>query len=194
MNAGPDLSRILVLGTSGSGKSTLARALGRRLGCPVTELDSLFWLPDWETRPLSDFRARVAGVVCGETWIIDGNYSMVRDLSWPRASLVIWLDYTLPRVFLQALCRTLRRVFTRQELFAGNREDFRRAFLSRDSILVWVLKTHARRRRELTRLLTLKDGPPILAFRTPRQTRDWLEGLRPRSASWPTPCEMEHTR
>lgn len=194
MTAGPDLSRILVLGTSGSGKSTLAQALGQRLGCPVTELDSLFWLPGWETRLLSDFRARVAEVARGETWIIDGNYSMVRDLSWPRATLVIWLDYTLLRVFLQALGRTLRRVFTGQVLFAGNREDFRRAFLSRDSILVWVLKTHARRRRELTRLLSLKDGPPILAFRNPRQTRAWLEGLAPRSASGPNPCEMEHTR
>lgn len=36
----------------------------------------------------------------------------------------------------------------REQLYSGNRETFRRAFLSRDSILWWVVITWRRRRRE----------------------------------------------
>lgn len=188
MNPGADLDRVLVVGTSGCGKSTFARALAQRLDRSHTELDALFWLPDWEMRLPSDFRARVTEVTEGPRWIIDGNYSTVRDLTWARATRVIWLDYSLPRVFLQALRRTMRRVSTRETLFAGNREDFRRAFLSTDSILVWVLKTYHRRRRELLRLGAEPGAPPILRFRNPRETRRWLLGL-----AGPTPLHKKES-
>jgi len=43
-------------------------------------------------------------------------------------------------------------VFSGEELYSGNRETFRKAFLSTDSILVWVLKTFWRRQEEYPRL------------------------------------------
>jgi hypothetical protein len=46
------------------------------------------------------------------------------------------------------LGRTLRRVLSRQELWGTrNRETFRNAFLSRQSILLWAINTHGRNRQ-----------------------------------------------
>ena len=38
--------RILIAGPSGSGKTTFAARLGRILGIPHTEMDSLHWGPN----------------------------------------------------------------------------------------------------------------------------------------------------
>ncbi|MEO0407169.1 MAG: hypothetical protein AAF289_07460 [Cyanobacteria bacterium P01_A01_bin.135] len=43
--------------------------------------------------------------------------------------------------------RTLERSLTGEELWNGNRESLRLA-VSRDSILLWMLRTYWRRRRE----------------------------------------------
>src|SRR6059058_6312041 len=87
--------RILVLGRTGSGKTTLARELAAALGVPHVELDSLYFGPDFTTAPLSVLRERTSAAIAGERWITDGNKRAVRDLVWPRADTIIWLDYGL---------------------------------------------------------------------------------------------------
>ncbi len=82
------MRRVSVVGTSGSGKSTLARSLAGALGADLLELDSIYHQADWV--PLSDeeYRRRVFAVAAGERWVIDGNYSRVRDIVWARADTV----------------------------------------------------------------------------------------------------------
>ena len=142
----PDLSRVIVIGTSSTGKTTFARELAGRLDLDHTDLDSLFWLPGWKERDDEDFRARVAAWARRECWVVDGNYSRVRDLLWTRATAVIWLDYPFLLVLWRSLKRTVRRAITGEEICNGNRESFRKSFLSRDSILLWVIQTHAKNR------------------------------------------------
>ncbi len=139
--------RVAVVGTSCSGKTTLARSLSPALGVPHVELDALHWGPDWIPHPTDQFVSRVAEAVAAPAWVVDGNYRAVRDLVWARATHVVWLDYPFPLVFRRALGRTLRRLFTRERLFAGNRERVL-AFLDPDWIPWWVARTHRRRRRE----------------------------------------------
>ena len=91
--------------------------------------------------------------MAAETWILDGNYSRVRDLAWGRATAVVWLNYPFHVVFGRALARTIRRVLTRKALYSGNRETFRGAFLARDGIPWWVLRSYRSRRREYPTLL-----------------------------------------
>jgi adenylate kinase family enzyme len=146
------LQRTAVIGTSCSGKTTFARSLAQVLQVPHIELDTLHWLPGWKPRPRDEFRQVVADAVAADSWILDGNYSKSRDVVWLRARCLIWLNYPFHVVFGRALSRTVRRVFDGQELFAGNRETFRQAFLSRDSILLWVLQTYHRRKREYPQL------------------------------------------
>ena len=82
-----------------------------------------------------------------ERWVMDGNYSAVRDLVWGRATAVVWLNYPFRVVLWRCLSRTIRRAITREELFSGNRESFRMSFLSRDSIILWAITSHRRVRR-----------------------------------------------
>ena len=51
-------------------------------------------------------------------------------------------------VWQRALRRMIRRVFTQEALYSGNRESFQQSFMSRDSILLWVMQAYSLRRRE----------------------------------------------
>jgi adenylate kinase family enzyme len=140
--------RIAVVGTSCTGKTTLARKLSRLLNVPHIELDSIYWRPNWDPLPPGQFRALVSKKLETACWVVDGNYSVVRDIVWSRATILIWLNYSFPIVFGRALSRTFRRVAFKEELFSGNRESLRNVVLSTDSIPIWVLRTFWKRRRE----------------------------------------------
>ncbi|CAN5836363.1 adenylate kinase [soil metagenome] len=141
------MRRVVVIGTTGSGKSTLAERLAAQHGLRVVELDALFWGRDWQPVPLELFRHRVERETQGDGWIVVGNYAQVRDIVWPNADTLVWLDLSLPLVMWRLMRRTVRRAATGTELWGtGNRESFRNAFLSRQSILLWALKTHRRNR------------------------------------------------
>jgi len=143
-----NLSRVAIIGTSCSGKTTLARTIADILDVPHIELDSLYWQPNWSPRPIEEFRQLTRAAIAAERWVLDGNYSKVRDIAWGRATTLIWLNYPFYVVLWRALSRTVRRVLFQQQLYANNRETFKQAFLSKDSILVWVITTYHRRRRE----------------------------------------------
>jgi adenylate kinase family enzyme len=147
------MKRVAVIGTSCAGKTSLARRLAEVLGARHVELDAIHWGPGWTELEASRFRELVRAAVAEDLWVVDGNYSSVRDLVWSRATAVVWLDYPFCIVFGRALSRTVRRVITREELFSGNRESFRNSFLSRGSILWWVVTTFRWRRREYRELL-----------------------------------------
>jgi adenylate kinase family enzyme len=184
MNA-DDLERVVVIGTSGSGKTTLARDLSRRLDLEHIELDMLHWLPDWQEQTTSVFRAKVEAAVARERWVVDGNYGKVRDLVWPRATTLIWLDYSFARIMARALRRTLRRSLTREPLFAGNRESLWRSFFSRDSILLWVVSSYGRHRSEYARIIASGRYAALrmLVFRHPSATCAFLRELPGRTPS-----------
>src|SRR5689334_19104990 len=131
-----------MVGTSGSGKTTVGRALAARLGVPFVELDSIFHQPGWTELPEEEFRARVAAAVAGDAWVVDGNYSAVRDLIWQRADTVVWLDLPRTAVMRQLVPRTLGRMISRRELWNGNRESFKFLFRPDESILWWAWAKH----------------------------------------------------
>ena len=138
--------RVSVVGNSGSGKSNLAAALARRLPAPWIELDSIYHQPGWNPLPVPDFRARVETLTAGDAWVIDGNYTAVRDLVWARADTVVWIDLPRPLVMRRIVSRTLRRAVRRQELWNGNREPLSN-WLTLDperSIIVWSWTQHAK--------------------------------------------------
>jgi adenylate kinase family enzyme len=140
--------RVSVVGNSGSGKSTLAVALAARLGVPCVELDAIFHQPGWTELPPEEFRARAAAAAAGDAWVVDGNYSAVRDLVWARADTVVWLDLPRAVVMRRVVSRTVVRVVRRQELWNGNREPWSN-FLALDpqrSIIGWAWTQHAKYR------------------------------------------------
>jgi adenylate kinase family enzyme len=171
--------RIVVVGTTGSGKTTLARRLADILTLPHIELDALQWEPNWTPARPEVFRERVAEAVTGEAWVADGNYSAVRDIVWPPAETLVWLDYSFVTTFVQLFRRTVRRILTQEELWSGNRERFREQFLSRESLFLWFLRTYFRRRRQVPLVL---ESPAyahlnLVRLRSPKETREWLSRL-----------------
>jgi adenylate kinase family enzyme len=132
------------VGCSGSGKTTLARALAAASGAPHVELDAIYHQPGWT--PLSDeeFRRRVAEAVGADRWVVDGNYSVVRDIVWDRADTVVWFDLTYLTVMSRTIRRTVRRVITREELWNGNREPFSNLYSLKPekSIIAWSATRH----------------------------------------------------
>jgi len=168
--------RIAVVGTSGSGKTILAQQLADRLGIPHVELDALHWDANWT--PVSDdvFRERTAQALSGEEWTVDGNYGRVRDIIWDRAGTVVWLDYSLSVILWRVTRRTILRSVRREELWHGNREQLRTALFSRDSIILWSLRTYRRRRREYPVLFSRPEYAhlKVVHLQSPRAARKWL--------------------
>jgi len=146
--------RINVVGTSGVGKSTLARRLATQLNVPYIEMDTLYWRPDWQGTPDDELFARLENILAAsEGWVLDGNYNRTRPVKWRNVEMIVWVDYGFWRTLRQAVGRAFSRARTKQELWpgTGNRERFRRSFFSRDSIILWTLKTwHKNRQRYLT--------------------------------------------
>ena len=138
------MQRISVVGNSGSGKSVLALELANRLGVAHIELDAIFHQPGWGELPVDDFRQRVTEATAAEGWVVDGNYSAVRDLVWQRADTVVWLDLPRHVVMRRILRRSACRVIFRRELWNGNRERWRN-LASMDpatSIIAWAWTQH----------------------------------------------------
>jgi adenylate kinase family enzyme len=170
--------RIVVVGTSGSGKTTLAREIARRLSLPHVELDAVHWGPNWTEPSVAVFRQNTEEALRDDRWVADGNYGKVRDLVWGRAELLVWLDYALPLVMARLIRRTLRRGFTQEELWNGNRERLRDMF-TRESLLLWALQSHRRHRREYPTRLQLPEYEhlEVVRLRSPRAAKEWLACL-----------------
>ena len=171
--------RIVVLGTTGSGKTTVARALAQGLTIPHVELDAFRFDPNWTEVPNDIFRERISQALKADAWVVDGNYSIARDLIWPRANTVVWLDYPLRVIMRRLLWRTLRRSVSKEELWNGNRERFRTQFLSRDSLILWALKTYRRLRRQFPLLFEKPEHTHlrVVHLSSPRATKRWLSSL-----------------
>ena len=83
---------------------------------------------------------------------MDGNYRAVRDIVWGRADTLVWLDYPFPLVLWRLTRRILWRGLAGVELYNGNRERLSTHFLTRDSLFLWLWKSHWRHRREYARI------------------------------------------
>ena len=180
MNSFPH-KRIAVIGTTGAGKSTLAKILSKRFNIPYIELDALYWEPGWQEADPSVFWERVENAIDGEAWVTAGNYRVVQHLIWDKAEAVIWLDFPLYILFWRLLTRTVRRGWTQEELWNGNRETFwwHLKLWSQDSLFHWLFKTYWRRKREFPVLLSLPGYEHLTVYRFmhPSELETWLQSV-----------------
>ncbi len=172
------MRRVAIIGNSGAGKSTLGRSLADRLNVPYVELDGIFHQPNWSKLPPAEFERRVADIAAQPSWILDGSYSAVRHVIWPRADCVVWID--LPRLLLtyRVFRRTVHRCATRQELWNGNRERWR-DMLSTDPETSTVAAAWTRYPAQRARCAAATTDPvwarlTFVRLRSRRQVRQYL--------------------
>ena len=111
--------------------------------------------------------------------MVDGNYSVSRDLVWPRVDTVVYLDYTFGLVLLRLTRRILRRGFSREELWNGNVEPTWQHFFTKDSLIYYLVRSHWRHRRRFVDLI----GDPayghvsFVRLHSPQAARNWLTAI-----------------
>jgi adenylate kinase family enzyme len=174
-----NLRRVAIASSaSGNGKTTLARELAARLQLPFIDMDALAHRAGWVELSADELRAVVEPIVASDEWVIDAIYrTKLGTLLLDRADIVVWLDLPI-RVWLPRLLRrSFRRLRTGEELWHGNRESWRTAFVGRDSLVVGALRAHFSRRR---RYPDYFRPYRVVRLRTPAQVRAWLESVTPR--------------
>ena len=171
--------RICVVGTTGCGKSTLAGSLAGRLHIPHIELDALYWKPGWKESDREMMHTRMKEVALTDAWIIDGNYSFLRDILWPRAEALVWLDYPLGLILWRLWWRTLKRTMKKELLWGTNTERLWAQFFSKDSLFLWAFKSYGRNKKNYTSLPSLPEYAHLKVYRlkSPRETEEWVRYL-----------------
>jgi energy-coupling factor transporter ATP-binding protein EcfA2 len=170
--------RILILGRTGSGKTTLARELAAALHVPHVELDALFFGPEFSTAPLPLLRERTRAAIAGDRWVTDGNKRAVRDLVWPRADTIVWLDYPLGVSLWRLAKRARRRTSSLKAQAAknGRKAALPGQLLAAGSGVLTALRSHAGQRREYPRMFAepANQHLAVVRLRSPRAARRWL--------------------
>ena len=175
--------RVFVVGTSGSGKTTAPKSIAQKVGLTHVELDSLFHGPNWTRPEPEDFKARVRQALSGGSWAVCGNYSLVRPLLVAEAELIVWLDLPFAVSFWRVTRRTFRRWYRREVLWNENRESMVTQLFTKDSLFLWVIQTHWRRRKDYSASLPKEK---TVRLRSTKEVKAFLDGLarpaRPRQS------------
>lgn len=174
---------IAVVGTSGAGKTYIAKRLAEVLGLTYICSDAILWGPDWTWRSDDEQLADYDRATRAPGWTFDGNLGSATKTKsatvLDRIDTLVWLDLPRSAVFRQVLVRTIRRAWTKEPLWAGNRESWRMSFFSRESILLWSMQTYALRRRQYTELFNSPAYSHVKRIRisSRREVDAWLKAL-----------------
>jgi hypothetical protein len=136
---------------------------------------------------LALLRERTTAAVAAERWVIDGNKRVVRDLVWPRADTVVWLDYPVA-VSLWRLAKRARRrtsTLTAQAAVDGSGTGLARQLLAAARGVLKALRSHAGQRREYPRMFAQPANRhlAVVRLRSPRATQRWLARATERSVA-----------
>ncbi|RZF50852.1 adenylate kinase [Acinetobacter halotolerans] len=174
---------INVVGTTASGKTTFSRQLTRKLGFMLIEMDDLFWLDDWQETSDDEFFSKLQKQMdqAKDGWVLDGNYSRTQDIKLKYIDTIIWLDYSFSLNLYRSVKRAIIRAATQKRLWANsnNRESFRKSFLSKDSIILWMISHHAKNRKKYLEMMQNPKYQHIRFIRltSPKQAAVFLQQI-----------------
>lgn len=165
--------RILFIGCPASGKSTLSKQVKEITGLPLTHLDAVYHKANWKKIPKDEWEKKLADLLAGEEWILDGNYNRTMPLRFNRADTIVLLDYNTK------IC--LERMLKRREEFKGKkRDDVAEGCDERDNPEFTKLIENFRKeaRPRIYKLLKeYKNGRSIIILKSPKATEKWLKKL-----------------
>lgn len=174
------MKRIIIVGTSGSGKSTLAQSLAKKLGYKYIQLDKLHWRKNWTEASDEEFFRLIEEETQAEHWVLDGNYTRQRHISWSKADTIIWLRMPFALNLYQVVSRSINRAITQKELWegTGNKESFFRMFTP-DSVVWWMMKTHKQNIKKYETAIADQKYKDInfITLRSRKEIREFLSSV-----------------
>jgi adenylate kinase family enzyme len=160
--------KIAVIGINASGKSTFARELAKRTGLPLFHMDNLFWKGKWEVVPEEEYLAKERELVQKPEWIIEGYVDRKEIDRLKAADLIIYLDYSGPRIFWQTIRRWWKhRHVARPELHKDALES-----ISFHNLRLALFRLE---RPEVEAALRATDQSKIMRFRSPKELQKFVD-------------------
>lgn len=155
------MRRVVIVGCAGAGKTTLARELAARLHVPHVERDTLGELGS------AEYRDAVARVARRDAWVFDGAPYYVDDVLYPRAEVVVALDYP-------------RRIVMRRVVWRALRRPDERSWRDPHHPVRWAWSVWAERRREIAELERRQElaSTRVIRLGSPDDARRWLASVR----------------
>lgn len=167
------MKRICIIGTSGSGKTTLGKALAQQLQLPFVDSDSFYWQAGWQPASQAALQKQIFTATSSGAWVFDGNYLSLRHFVWQRADTIVWLDFSLSVVLGRVCWRNACRIVRREQLWNGNRENWRRAW----SGVQHTWSTYQNKRANYPQLLAEFPHLHVVHLRSPRQAKQWFKAV-----------------
>ncbi len=162
-------NKISIIGGPGTGKTTLSNALSKKYNLPVTHIDGIHHLSNWEIRDKSERDKIILDIVNKDKWIIDGTYRDTLKTRLEKSDFIIWLDYS---TFAQ-LKGVLKRYFKihgkeRKEI-PGCKERLNFEFIK------YVINYNKDKRHHIVNALNNISTDKIIIFRNQKNLNKWLK-------------------
>lgn len=168
--------KISIFGYSGSGKSTLARIIGEARHIAVLHMDTVHWLPGWQTRSTEEKRKITEEFLDNyDSWVIEGNYSKLFFERRTEES-----DEIILMLFNRFSC--LKRVIARYKKYKGRtRPDMTVGCDEKVDwkFIKWVLwEGRSKEAVDRYRRLISKYGDKVTVIRNQRQLNAYINKIQ----------------
>jgi len=170
------LQRIWITGSSGSGKTTLANIIGSKLNIPVYHNDKIFWLDNWQERPVNEQINIARGISEKDRWIYEGNRFNYykKDGRYNRCDTIIFLEINR----FTCLYRFVRRYLKYR---GTQRPDITEGCIEKIDIDIvkYILIDYPKRKNERQKLFNegKKDKKNIVILSGKKSINKWLKTL-----------------
>ncbi len=169
--AAPRWKRVAIVGPCGSGKSTLAEQLGRLLRLEVIHLDQVLFLG--VPMPKEEKAAKVADLVRGRRWIIEGDHPATQPLRFAAADMIVFLDVPAHVCLWRAVGRRIRR--RRKRATGSGDRRLRMGWRALKCIALYPLRT---RRKVIAQIEAYSDEREAVALRGSEEVDAFLHRVR----------------
>lgn len=170
------MQRIWITGSSGSGKTTLANIIGNRLNIPVYHNDKIFWLGNWQERPVNEQIKITRDISEKDMWIYEGNRfnDCKKDGRYDRCDTIIFLKINR----FVCLYSFVKRYFKYR---GTQRPDITEGCLEKidSNIIKYILFDYPNKKNKRKKLFNeaRKDNKNIIILSGRRNIKKWLTTL-----------------